>query len=133
MGFLSLIFLICSLRTNIIYFIVFLTLVVGFFLEAGEYFAIGAAAVNAAATLRIVSTYPSGGHTPTTKSRLTIGSLVQGAGISYFISVAAGWYILLAQMLAALDFPFSIPVGDISMMIKPASQRATMLKEKNVV
>lgn len=70
---------------------------------------------------------------PTTKSRLTVGSLLQGAGISYFISVAAGWYILLAQMLAALDFPFSIPVGDISMMIKPASQRATMLKEKNVV
>lgn len=53
----SLIFLICSLRTNIIYFIVFLTLVVGFFLEAGEYFAIGAAAMNAAATLRIVSAY----------------------------------------------------------------------------
>ncbi|KAA6406811.1 MAG: hypothetical protein FRX48_09535 [Lasallia pustulata] len=111
MGFLSLIFLICSLRTNIIYFIVFLTLVVGFFLEAGEYFAIGAGSLTSAGTLRV------------------------GAGISYFISVAAGWYILLAQMLAALDFPFSIPVGDISMMIKPASHRGARLpsKEKNVV
>ncbi|MCJ1301792.1 hypothetical protein MMC08_004593 [Hypocenomyce scalaris] len=110
MGFLSLIFLICSLRTNVIYFIVFLTLVTGFFLEAGEYFEIGAGDMAAAGTLRV------------------------GAGISYFISVGAGWYILLAQMLAALDFPFSIPVGDISMMIKPASLRAERLvKDKNAV
>lgn len=69
----------------------------------------------------------------TTMGRLTAGVFLQGAGISYFVSVTAGWYILLAQMLAALDFPFSIPVGDISMLIKPASQRAARLKEKNVV
>ena len=58
MGFLSLIFLICSLRTNVIYFIVFLTLVTGFFLEAGEYFEIGAGDMAAAGTLRVVSRHP---------------------------------------------------------------------------
>jgi uncharacterized protein len=39
----------------------------------------------------------------------------------------AGWYIFLAIMLAALDFPFGLPVGDLSTVIKGASVRA---KEK---
>ena len=55
MAFLSLIFLICSLRTNVMFVIVFLTLVVGFILEAGEYFQIGVGNTSAGASLRVVS------------------------------------------------------------------------------
>ena len=39
----------------------------------------------------------------------------------------AGWYIFFAIMLAALDFPFGIPVGDLSTVIMGASVR---IKEK---
>jgi len=35
----------------------------------------------------------------------------------------AGWWIFFAIMLAALDFPFQIPVGDLFTMIKGASER----------
>jgi uncharacterized protein len=39
-----------------------------------------------------------------------------------------GWYILLVQMLAALDFPWNLPVGDLSGFIKGASERAADLE-----
>lgn len=35
----------------------------------------------------------------------------------------AGWWLFAAIMLAALDFPLQIPVGDLSTMIKGASDR----------
>jgi len=34
-----------------------------------------------------------------------------------------GWYILAAQMLAAVDFPLSLPVGDLSGRLKGASPK----------
>jgi uncharacterized protein len=36
----------------------------------------------------------------------------------------AGWYVFFAIMLAAIDFPFGLPVGDLSTVIKGASLRA---------
>jgi len=35
----------------------------------------------------------------------------------------AGWWIFLAITLASVDFPLAIPVGDLSTMIKGASER----------
>ena len=35
----------------------------------------------------------------------------------------AGWWIFFAIMLASLDFPFSLPVGDLSHIIKGASEK----------
>ena len=35
----------------------------------------------------------------------------------------AGWWIFFAQMLASVDFPFQIPVGDIGHIIKGGSMR----------
>jgi len=35
----------------------------------------------------------------------------------------AGWWIFLAIMLASLDFPLSLPVGDLSHIIKGASEK----------
>lgn len=43
----------------------------------------------------------------------------------------AGWWIFFAIMLASLDFPFNIPVGDLSHIIKGASAKKAM-KEHDV-
>lgn len=38
-----------------------------------------------------------------------------------FVTTLFGWYIFLAQMLASVDFPFSLPVFDLSSMVPGAS------------
>lgn len=43
-----------------------------------------------------------------------------------------GWYILLALMLSTVDFPFNLPVGDLSVLVKGYSQRQKAKKEKDV-
>lgn len=35
----------------------------------------------------------------------------------------AGWYLLTAILLASVDFPVQLPVGDLSTMIKGHSQK----------
>jgi len=103
MGLLCLIYLICSLRTNVTFVVIFLTLVVGFALIAGAYWQLAQ------------GNTVLGGH------------LVIAAGAFFFVTCCAGWWIFFAIMLAALDFPFQIPVGDLSTMIKSGSART---KEK---
>jgi uncharacterized protein len=49
--------------------------------------------------------------------------IFQSAGVVMLVSTMAIWWIFFATMLEALDFPFQIPVGDISWMIKGASSR----------
>jgi hypothetical protein len=34
-----------------------------------------------------------------------------------------GWWVFIAIMLEAMDFPFQLPVGDLSKWIKGASER----------
>jgi hypothetical protein len=34
-----------------------------------------------------------------------------------------GWYLVLVQLLASVDFPLNLPVGDLSRFIKGASER----------
>jgi len=34
-----------------------------------------------------------------------------------------GWYIFAAILLASLDFPFGLPVGDLSTLIKGATEK----------
>jgi len=51
------------------------------------------------------------------------GRLQKAAGACVFVTSMAGWWIFFAIMLAALDFPFQIPVGDLSTLIKGASER----------
>lgn len=99
MGFLCLIYLVCSLRTNIAFVIIFLTLVIAFGLLVGTYFNLSLGKVDVA-------------------SRCLVG-----AGATFFVTCCAGWWIFFAIMLAALDFPFQIPVGDLSTAIKGASAR----------
>ncbi|KAI4176930.1 MAG: hypothetical protein LQ343_000787 [Gyalolechia ehrenbergii] len=107
MGMICLVFLICSLRTNIVFFVIFFTLVCAFGCLAGAYFNFALVyenATNAAAATRA-------------------GRLVVAGGAFTFMTSLAGWYIFFAIMLASLDFPLQVPVGDLSTMIKGASER----------
>ncbi|KAF2019340.1 hypothetical protein BU24DRAFT_439524 [Aaosphaeria arxii CBS 175.79] len=107
MAIMCFIFLICSLRTNIVFFMIFLTLVLAFSCLAGSY--LEANNGNLAASARL-----------------------QTAGGAFaFCTCMFGWWIFIAIMLASLDFPFEIPVGDLSGFIKGASER-TSDRDKNV-
>lgn len=50
-------------------------------------------------------------------------SCQHGAGGVAFIACLLGWYLLLVQLLASVDFPFELPVGDLSRLVKGASQK----------
>lgn len=114
MGVLCFIYLICSLRTNICFVIIFLTLVLAFGLLAGAYWT-NALAIEAGA----------GGNAAAAAAHLArAGKCQLVAGAFLFVTCMSGWWIFFAIMLAALDFPFQIPVGDLSTMIKGASTRA---------
>lgn len=106
MGLLCFIYLICSLRTNVVFVVIFFTLVVAFGLLAGSYWQTANALAGDVAKAKLAS-------------RLQIA-----AGACTFVTSMAGWWIFFAIMLAALDFPFQIPVGDLSTLIKGASERA---------
>lgn len=99
MGLLCFVYLICSLRTNIVFVGIFFTLVIGFGLLAGTYWQI------------------SNGNTA------LAGRLQIAGGAVLLVTCALGWWIFLAIMLASLDFPFQIPVGDLSTMITPLSEK----------
>lgn len=99
MGLLCLVYLICSLRTNIVFFGIFLTLVCAFGCLAGAYWQIS-------------------------NGNLALAGKLQTAGGAFtFVTCALGWWIFLAIMLASLDFPFQIPVGDLSTLITPMSEK----------
>jgi uncharacterized protein len=106
MGLLCFIYLICSLRTNVVFVVIFFTLVLAFGLLAGTYWqnANGIANKDAAAIA-------------------LAGRLQIAAGACAFVTSMAGWWIFFAIMLATLDFPFQIPVGDLSTLIKGASEK----------
>ncbi|RDL33622.1 uncharacterized protein BP5553_07990 [Venustampulla echinocandica] len=106
MGVLCLVFLICSLRTNVVFVVIFFTLVIAFGLLAGAYWQ------NANS---IMYEDPS--------AAALAGRLQVTAGAILFITALSGWWIFFAIMLAALDFPFQIPVGDLSTVIKGYSER----------
>jgi len=99
MGILCFIFLICSVRTNVVFVFVFACLVTGFGLLAGVYWNVALGNAATAASLQI------------------------GGGAVIFVLSIAGWYIFAAQLLEAVDFPFALPVGDLSTIVKGRSAR----------
>ncbi|TKA22069.1 hypothetical protein B0A50_08449 [Salinomyces thailandicus] len=106
MGLLCFIYLICALRTNLVFVGIFATLCAGFGCLAGVYW-YGAEA-----------------------DAETAEALTVAAGALTFVSDMLGWWIFFAILLASLDFPFQLPVGDLSRFIKGASDKA---KEKEKV
>jgi succinate-acetate transporter protein len=89
MALLCFIYLICSIRTNIAFFIIFLSLTVAFGLLTGCYWE------------------AARGNTQLTKV------LQKLAGVSCFVTCAAGWWILIAMLGEAVDFPLVIPGGSV--------------------
>lgn len=85
MGLLCLIYFICALRTNVVFCVIFLTLVPAFCCLAGAYWHLAKGQSATAAKLQVA------------------------AGALTFITDMAGWWIFAAIMLAALDFPFQLP------------------------
>ena len=85
MAILSLIFLICSIRTNVVFFMIFLTLFFLFVLLAGAFFCVAQGRISLATKLE------------------------EAAGAFGFVSILCGWYIFLAIMLTSVDFPFDLP------------------------
>lgn len=100
MGFLSLLYLICALRTNLVFVTIFFGLFMTFVILTGSYWEIALDHASAAGKLQIAS------------------------GAFAFLACLAGWWIFFAQMLASVDFPFQIPVGDISHLIRSGTERA---------
>lgn len=95
MGVLCFVYLIVALRTNIIFVLIFLLLIPAFGCLAAYFFGHGANPV-----------------------------LLQGAGGCTFVVCLLGWYLFFVQLLAAVDFPLNLPVGDLSGYIKGASERS---------
>lgn len=99
MGLLSVIFLICSFRTNAIFVVIFSAAVLGFALGTGGLWAVAAGNVTPGARL------------------------LQGTGGCFFVASMAGWYLMLAIMMTVVDMPFVVPIFDISHVFKGMSDR----------
>lgn len=96
---LTFVYLICSLRTNVCLFLALFLLVITFALTAATFFqtALGNA-VHAA-------------------------KLQKAAGAFNFALCVPIWHIFVAQILDAVDFPFTLPVGDLSTVVLGKSQK----------
>ena len=101
MGVLCFLYMILALRTNLVFFLIFLTLVPAFALLAAAVWhtALGEAYAQTAKTEIIA------------------------AGALTFVTDMLGWYIFFAILLASLDFPFQLPVVDLSRFVKGASDK----------
>jgi len=107
MGLMCFIYMILSLRTNVAFFAIFFTLVCAFSCLAGSYM------------------HAAQGNT------VAAGKLQVAGGAFTFVTCCCGWWIFFAIMLAALDFPFQLPVGDLSGIIRGASE-SKKIKEHDV-
>lgn len=96
---LSLVYLICSLRTNIVFVIIFACLFAGFLLLTATFWLTADANSEAAG-----------------KTLFLAGAVTFGADM-------AGWYLLLSLLLTSVDFPIVLPLGDLSGWIKGLSQK----------
>lgn len=102
---LSTVFTIASLRTNVVLFSILLLLIPTFSLLAAAFFNL------------------AHGNTAS-------GTQLQHAGAGILLAISfLGWYIFTALVLAGVDFPISLPLGDLSTVIKGAGDRAKAKKE----
>ncbi|KAK3678472.1 hypothetical protein LTR78_001769 [Recurvomyces mirabilis] len=93
LGVIVFMFMICSLRTNVIFFLIFLTVDIALFLLAAAYWK---------ASVGELALFHTLGFT---------------AGAFTFILCVLALYLLFVQLLAAVEFPLTLPVGDLSSRI----------------
>jgi len=87
-GVLVFLFLLGSLRTNVVFILLFFTLDICLFLLSAAYFRMG------------------DGNNGT--------KLMKAGGAFGFTTCLCGWYILLARVLGSTGIPLHIPLGDLS-------------------
>ncbi|KAK2024488.1 GPR1/FUN34/YaaH-class plasma membrane protein [Colletotrichum zoysiae] len=97
MAMVCVVFLVCSLRTNVVFFVIFLTLVVTFCLITAAYWLLAIDYTGNAAYA---------------------AKLLKAAGGCAFATCMAGWWLIFAILMESLDFPLDIPVGDLSTVIR---------------
>ena len=104
---LSFIFLICSLRTNIIFVGVFVMATIGFSF--------------ASATLW----FTAEGNTA------YAGTMSVATGACFFVADLLGWYLLAALLFAIMELPIpGIPVVDLSTIIKAKGSRDAKIRNE---
>ncbi|KAI0454038.1 hypothetical protein F5B21DRAFT_477207 [Xylaria acuta] len=89
------VFTVASVRTNVVLFLILLLLVPTFGCLSASFFAVAHDLPMRAKTLQHV-----------------------GAGLLLAVSFL-GWYIFLALVLLSVEFPFMLPLGDLSTLIPP--------------
>ncbi|KAK5947972.1 hypothetical protein OHC33_011013 [Knufia fluminis] len=104
MTLLATVYCIASVRTNIAFFLIFLSLIPCFATLAASYFAYGHGHAASAAMLQNV-----------------------GAGLLLAVSFI-GWYIFAALVLLSVDFPFMLPLGDLSTRFKGYAEKQKLQK-----
>jgi succinate-acetate transporter protein len=99
MGVLCLIFLIASIRTNLVFFLIFALLVPAFGCLAAAFWHLAAGDAVKAQLLQHV-----------------------GAGLAFAVCIL-GWYLFAVQLLVAVDFPLDLPVVDLSHLIRGGTDK----------
>lgn len=88
MGLLCFIYMILSIRTNLVFFGIFFTLVPAFGCLAGAFWNLAADA---------------------TANADRANKLLIAAGAFTFVTDILGWYLFFVILMASLDFPFQLP------------------------
>ncbi|KAI5268192.1 hypothetical protein E4T47_07817 [Aureobasidium subglaciale] len=99
MGIIVFMYLICSLRINIVFFAIFFFLDIALFLLAAANWKAASGAAAAAGNIQIA------------------------AGAFVFAFCILGLYLLFVQLLEAVEFPINLPVGDLSTRFKRKKSR----------
>lgn len=107
MGIIVFMYLICSIRTNVVFFGIFFLLDVALFLLTGAYWKASHGDLVAFEKLSIVSWRVSSDVT-------TAANEVQATGAFVFTFCILGLYLLFVQLLESVQFPLHLPVGDLS-------------------
>ncbi|CAG7937553.1 unnamed protein product [Penicillium nalgiovense] len=90
MAVLMLIFMVCATRINVVYTLIFLSLLLVFLLLSAAYWQLG-------------------------QGNAAIGDrCVKGAGASLFVASLLGFYLLIVQLFESIGFPCFLPVGDLA-------------------
>jgi len=118
----SLIMLICSIRVNVVLVLLLLSIFLGFVLIAASTFAESESLALLTESLTMVS---KGGDLAqaellglagASKGELSV-RLVTGGGACLFAASLLNWYLLVAVLLLAVDFPILIGVYDLSTIV----------------
>lgn len=107
MAVLCFIYMICALRTNLVFVVIQFLFVITFsFLPASFW-------------------YAANGFPARAKNLQIAG------GAFGFAGSCVGWYLLASLLFEAVDFPWVLPVGDLSTKLKGRKQRLRQSTEKH--